>query len=147
MPVRLLCACESPKEITFPDKNGWKDCQWQQPGRAFYFMLWNQGRTALFSRQFIPKGGRCHTNLLLITLLCEWCSIILVFLAGWAPHKPAKARLWWWWQMVSSLGLVLILPFQMSAFFKKKNMFVTPHFQMNAALQHASTLHTQPGST
>lgn len=89
-----------------------------QAGR-FILMLWNQGRTALFSRRFIPKGGQCHTNLLLITLLCEWCSIILLFLAGWAPHKAAKARLWWrWWQMASSLGLVLILPFQMSAFKK-----------------------------
>lgn len=108
------------KKSPFPTKTVQKDRQWQQPGRAFYFMLWNQGRTALFSRRFIPKGGQCHTNLLLITLLCEWCSIILLFLAGWAPHKAAKARLWWRWQMVSSLGLVLILPFQMSAFKKKK---------------------------
>ena len=51
----VLFACESQKEITFPNTNGLEVGQRQQPGRAFYSILWNQGRTALFSRQFFPR--------------------------------------------------------------------------------------------
>lgn len=135
-----LFACECQTKCTFRYANSWK--AWLQLGSVFSFILLNHGWTALFSRQFLPKGSRRHTILLLITLLCQWCSIILIFLAGCAPHGAEKVRQWYWHkQMVSSLWLLLILSFQISVFCLK--MLMTSHLQTNAALLPPSTVHAQ----
>lgn len=112
-------------------------------GVLFYALESGEG-CFIFQAVLLPKGGQRRTNLLLITPFWWWCSIILLFLAGWAPHKAVKARLWWWqWQMVSSLGLcVLILPFQMSAFFFLKYAHDTAPLDECSVTACISTAHS-----
>lgn len=86
-----LFVCEAPQKLPSPTQTVKKDHHWQQAASVFHSMLRNHGRTALISRQFLPKGRQRRTNLLLITLFCQWCSIILLFLAGWAPPRAEKA--------------------------------------------------------
>lgn len=100
---------------------------------------WESWEDSFIFQAVFPRGCQHHTILLLITLFCQRCSIILLFLAGWAPHGAEKVRRCYWRkQMVSSLGPMLIIPFQISTFYL--SLLMAPHLLMDAALLRPSAL-------
>lgn len=103
---------------------------------------WESWEDSFIFQAGSSQGMPAPYNSITYHMFCQRCSIILLFLAGWAPHGAEKVRhCYWHKQMVSSLGPMLIIPFQISAFYL--NMLMASRLQMNAALLHPSELPAQ----